>query len=136
LLSYLVLYLGPDVSRFLEDAGTLGKDVGIVFLAILTYGAFFSLIGAWVKHPVLVGLVYAFGWEGIVSYVPGFTRKLTITHYIQSISPHADTAGAIAMMIGDRTPPLESVITLMLLALFFLATASLVLREREYVLEQ
>src|SRR3990172_5810827 len=26
-LSYLVLYLGPDMTRFLEDAGTLGKDI-------------------------------------------------------------------------------------------------------------
>ncbi len=136
LISYLILYLGPDMTKFMQDIGTLGKDVGIVFLAMLAYGAFFSLLGAWLKHPILVGLIYAFGWEGIISYLPGFTRKLTITHYIQSISPHADTASAIAMMIGERTPMLESVITLVLMAALFLASASLILREKEYVLEQ
>ncbi|NWG13127.1 MAG: ABC transporter permease [Acidobacteria bacterium] len=136
LVSYLVLYLGPDTTRLMRDVGTLGKDVGIVFLAMLVYGAFFSLLGAWLKHPILVGLIYAFGWEGIISYLPGFTRKLTVTHYVQSISPHADTASAIAMMIGERTPALESVITLVLMAAFFLASASLILREKEYVLEQ
>ncbi len=135
-LSYLVLYLGADTARFLADAGTLAADVGVVLLAILAYGGLFGLLGAWLRHPVLAGLIYAFGWEMIVSYVPGFTRKLTITHYIQSISPHSDTASAIAMLIGERTPAPEAVITLALLAVFFAAAASLVLREKEYVLEQ
>ena len=135
-LSYMILYLGSDMTAFLDDAGTLAKDIGIVFLAIMAYGGFFALLGAWLKHPILVGMIYGFGWEAIISYLPGFTRKLTITHYIQSISPHGDTASAIAMLIGERTPPLESVLTLLLMAALFVATASLVLREKEYVLEQ
>jgi ABC-type transport system involved in multi-copper enzyme maturation permease subunit len=135
-LSYLILYLGPDMTPFLADARTLAQDIGIVFLAVLAYGGFFTLLGAWLKHPILAGLIYGFGWEGIISYLPGFTRKLTITHYIQSISPHGDTASAIAMLIGERTAPLESVLTLLLMAALFLATASLILREKEYVLEQ
>jgi hypothetical protein len=88
------------------------------------------------KHSILAGLVYAFGWEGIVSYLPGFTRKLTVTHYVQSIFPHEDTAAALAMLIGERTAPFESVLTLVLLTVFFLGTASLILREKEYILEQ
>jgi len=135
-LSYLVLYLRSDMGPFFQDIGTLAKDMGIIFLALLAYGSFFSLLGAWFKHSILAGLVYAFGWEGIVSYLPGLTRKLTITHYIQSIFPHDDTASAIAMMIGKRTETWESILTLILLTAFFLATASLVVREKEYVLEQ
>ena len=135
-LSFLVLYLGSDMAPFFEDIPLLGKDLGIVFLAILAYGAFFSLIGAWLKHSILAGLIYAFGWEGILAYLPGFTRKLTITHYVQSIFPHDDRAGAVAMLIGERTPPVEAVVTLVLLTAFFLSAASLVLREKEYVLEQ
>jgi ABC-2 type transport system permease protein len=135
-LSYFILYLQSDLRPFMEDISLLAKDLGIVFLALLAYGSFFALIGALLKHSILAGLVYAFGWEGIVSYLPGFTRKLTITHYIQSIFPHQDSAAAIAMLIGERTDTLEAVITLGLLAAFFLATASLILREKEYVLEQ
>jgi ABC-2 type transport system permease protein len=136
LISYGVLYLHSDMTKFLEDVAILGRDLAIVLLAILAYGAFFSLLGAWLKHAILAGLIYAFGWEGIISYLPGFTRKLTITHYIQSIFPHDDRAAAIAMMIGERTPLLESILTLALMAVFFLATACLILREKEYVLEQ
>jgi ABC-2 type transport system permease protein len=135
-LSYFILYLRADLTPFLQDMHLLAKDMGVVFLALLAYGAMFSLIGAWLKHSILAGLVYAFGWEGIVSYLPGFTRKLTITHYIQSIFPHQDTAAAIAMLVGKRTEPVESVVTLVLLTAFFLASASLMLREKEYVLEQ
>ncbi len=135
-LSYFILYLGSNLQFFMEDINLLAKDMGIVFLAMLAYGSFFALIGAWLKHSILAGLVYAFGWEGIISYLPGFTRKLTITHYIQSIFPHQDSSTAIAMLIGERTDAAEAVITLILLAAFFLATASLILREREYVLEQ
>ncbi|MBM3790656.1 MAG: ABC transporter permease, partial [Acidobacteria bacterium] len=130
-LSYCILYLRTDLTPFFEDMHLLGKDIGILFLAMLAYGALFSLIGAWLKHSILAGLVYAFGWEGIVSYLPGFTRKLTITHYVQSIFPHQDTAGAIAMLIGQRTDTAEAVLMLILLAAFFLGSASIMLREKE-----
>jgi ABC-type transport system involved in multi-copper enzyme maturation permease subunit len=136
IISYAILYLRGDMGPFFGDIGLLGKDVGIVLLALLAYGSFFSLLGAWLKHSILSGLVYAFGWEGIVSYLPGFTRKLTITHYVQSIFPHEDTGTAIAMLIGERSGMLESILTLALLTAFFLATASLILREKEYVLDQ
>ncbi len=136
IVSYLILYLRPDMAPLFQDLPTLGKDIGIIFLALLAYGALFSLLGAWLKHSILIGLAYAFGWEGIVALLPGFTRKLTITHYVQSIFPQNDTLGAIAMLIGDRSSAVESVTTLVLLTAFFLATASLVLRDREFVLEQ
>jgi ABC-2 type transport system permease protein len=136
LLSYFVLYARLDMQPFMSDIGILAKDLGVICLAILAYGAFFGLLGAWLKHSILIGLAYAFGWEGIISYLPGFTRKLTITHYIQSVFPHDDAASAIAMMIGERTAAGEAVLTLLLMAAFFLVTACLVCREREFVLEQ
>lgn len=136
IFSYLILYLGADRIAFFQDLRILIRDIGIVFLALLAYGSFFSLLGAWLKHSILVGLAYAFGWEGIVALLPGFTRKLTITHYVQSIFPHEDTLGAISMMIGQRTEPAEAIVTLVLLTTFLLAAASLILREKEFVLEQ
>lgn len=134
--SYLILYLGSDMRPFVQDIRVLGRDIGIIFLALLVYGAFFSFLGAWLKHSILVGLAYAFGWEGIVALLPGFTRKLTITHYLQSIFPHDDTISALSMLIGARTDPVEAIVTLVLLTAFFLATACLLLREKEYILEQ
>jgi ABC-type transport system involved in multi-copper enzyme maturation permease subunit len=135
-LSYLILYLGPDLGPFFRDMGALAQDLGIVTLAILAYGALFALIGACLRHSILAGLLYAFGWEGIIPYLPGYLRKLTITHYIQSIFPHEDTATAVAMLIGERSGRLESLLTLVLLAVLFLSTASLIVREKEFLIEQ
>jgi ABC-2 type transport system permease protein len=135
-LSYVTLYLRADLGPFWEDMPILGKDIGLIFVALLAYGAFFALLGAWLKHSLLFGLLYAFGWEGIISYLPGFTRKLTITHYVQSVFPHNDTSTALAMVIGERTAPAEAVITLVLLAAFLIGAASILVREKEYVLEQ
>ncbi len=134
--SYFILYIGRDMSAFFQELAVLGRDLGILFLAILAYGSLFALMGAWLKHSILVGLVYVFGWEGIVSVLPGFTRKLTIAHYLQSIFPHEDTLAAISMLVGERTDPVESTVTLLLLTVFFVATACLVVREKEFVLEQ
>ncbi len=136
ILSYFTLYLGFDMDPFLNNMDVLGKDLAVVFLALLAYGSLFSLVGAWFRHPILAGLIYAFGWEGIVSYLPGLTRQLTITHYVHSIFPHEGTALALTTFIGQRSNAKVSILILILLAIFLLSTASLVLREKEYVLKQ
>jgi ABC-2 type transport system permease protein len=134
ILCYLILYLGRQ--PLLEDAVILGKDLGVVFLALLAYGSLFSLFGAWLKHSMLVGLLYAFGWEGIISYLPGVTRKLTLGHYIQSVFPHEDATTSLAAIFGQLGNPIESVVTLLLLTMLFVAIACLIVREKEYVLDQ
>jgi ABC-2 type transport system permease protein len=134
ILCYLILYLGKQ--PILEDAPVLAKDLGVVFLALLAYGSLFSLLGAWLKHSMLIGLLYAFGWEGIISYMPGATRKLTLSHYIQSILPHDDATTGLANIFGQVSNPIESVVTLLLLSMLFLAITCLMVREKEYVLDQ
>ncbi len=132
--SYAILYVGSDT--FMADVPKLGKDLGVVFLALLAYGSLFCFLGAWLKHSTLVGLIYAFGWEGIVSYLPGMTRRLTITHYVQSIFPHEDSASVMAVILGQRAGGLEATLTLFLFSTLFLLLSCLVLREKEYILEQ
>jgi len=134
ILCYLILYLGRQ--PIFEDAAVLAKDLGVVFLALLAYGSLFALLGAWLRHSMLVGLLYAFGWEGIISYMPGVTRKLTLGHYIQSIFPHEDATAASAVILGQLSNPTESIVMLLLLSMLFLAIACLVVREKEYVLDQ
>jgi ABC-2 type transport system permease protein len=133
-LCYLILYLGKP--SLLEDTVILGKDLGVVLLALLAYGSLFSLFGAWLKHSMLIGLLYAFGWEGIISYLPGVTGKLTLSHYIQSILPHDDTTTSLLTIFGRLSNPIESVVTLLLLTMLFLALACVIIREKEYVLDQ
>ena len=55
----------------------LVKDLGILGLGLAVYGAVFAWIGAQIKHPLVIGLVFAFGWEQAILVVPGYLRKFT-----------------------------------------------------------
>src|SRR5215216_6433195 len=39
------------------------KDLGLLALGLAVYGAVFSFIGAKLKRPLLIGLMFIFGWE-------------------------------------------------------------------------
>ena len=39
------------------------KDLVLLALGLAAYGALFAPSGPWIKRPLLVGLVFAFGWE-------------------------------------------------------------------------
>ena len=44
---------------------TCVKDLGLLALGLAVYGALFALIGAGLKRPLLVGLLFVFGWETV-----------------------------------------------------------------------
>jgi hypothetical protein len=41
------------------------------------------------KRPLIVGLVFAFGWEQFALIMPGYVRRFTLMYYVQSLVPHA-----------------------------------------------
>jgi hypothetical protein len=53
----------------------LVKDLGIVAIGLAVYGAVFAFIGAKFKRPLLVGLVFVFGWEQAVLMFPGYLKQ-------------------------------------------------------------
>jgi len=64
-----------------------GESIGVLTLALITYGAFFTFLGACLKYAVLIGLLFAFGWEKIVLIVPGLVKKFSVIHYLLSSFP-------------------------------------------------
>lgn len=49
----------------------------------LVYGALFSALGAWVKHPIVAGLAYAFAIEALIANFPGTTQKLALQYHLR-----------------------------------------------------
>src|SRR5436190_15701283 len=47
---------------------SLLADLGMLFAGLASYGAVFALVGAWLKRPLVVGLIYAFAWEKAVQF--------------------------------------------------------------------
>jgi ABC-2 type transport system permease protein len=128
-------------------AGSVGQafpslltDLGMIALGLAAYGAVFALVGARLKRPLVIGLVFAFGWEPTVLLVPGYLKQLTVAYYVQALVPHAmpddSTLGAILQVFNDVPPVTVSLAALAIITVGALWLAARTVETREYVLEQ
>jgi ABC-type transport system involved in multi-copper enzyme maturation permease subunit len=103
---FAFLSLGyPAFARYELSAAGLslcGNYIIITLLACMGYGAFFLLIGLIFKNPIIPGLV-VYGWEVINFLLPPGLKKISIIHYLHSMSPVAIPEGPFAL-VGEPTP--------------------------------
>ncbi|HET9569434.1 MAG TPA: ABC transporter permease [Vicinamibacterales bacterium] len=117
-------------------------DLGVLGLGLAAYGALFALIGAAIRRPLVVGLVFVFGWELVTLVMPGYLKRFTLAYYLQTLVPHAmPTGDTVSLLQGAvfREPPpsvAASIGVLVLAIVASLALAARVVEQREYVLEQ
>jgi ABC-type transport system involved in multi-copper enzyme maturation permease subunit len=141
--SVVVLYLCVQPlghGSLAEGFMSLLIDLGLLGVGLAAYGALFALIGAGIKHPLVVGLVFAFGWEQVALALPGYLRKFTIAYYLQALVPHvmpADGLGsALQSLFRDVPSPTMSLSAIFAVIVVCLAIAGWMVEKREYVLEQ
>jgi ABC-type transport system involved in multi-copper enzyme maturation permease subunit len=125
--------IGESFPALLEDLAMLG-------IGLAAYGAVFAMVGAWLRRPLVSGLLFAFGWEPAVLLVPGYLKRLTVSYYLQGLVPHAmpqDSALNVIMQVFHEVPTLvNSVVGLVLITGVALWLAGRAVETREYVLEQ
>jgi len=118
----------------------LAKDLGVLALGLAVYGAVFALIGAALKRPLLVGLIFVFGWETLAMVLPGNLKRFTVAYYLQGLVPHAmpsDSPLSLMQQIFQDTPGLaQSLISMAIIEVVCLWLAARTVARREYVLEQ
>jgi ABC-2 type transport system permease protein len=118
----------------------LVKDLALLALGLSVYGAVFAYIGAKFKRPLLIGLIFIFGWEQAALAFPGYLKKFTVAYYLQALVPHAmPNDGALSLIQGifRENPPLAtSLVWLGVILVVFLVLAAVTVERREYVLEQ
>jgi len=136
-LSVLPLEHSPatDVSTV-----TLLRYQGVAILSLFAYGALCALLGAYLRHPVVVGVLLMFGWQRLAMLAPGMTDFLTVQKYATTLLP--DGGHSVAAVIGGtasqfyRSPiavqPITAAITLILFGVACLALASVAVCRREY----
>jgi ABC-type transport system involved in multi-copper enzyme maturation permease subunit len=116
------------------------KDLVLLTMGLAVYGAVFAFIGAKLKRPLLVGLIFIFGWEPAAMAFPGYMKRFTVSYYIQGLVPHAipntGIVSAIQNMFREIPPLTTSLFWLALIWFVFLAMGAYVVERREYVLEQ
>ena len=103
-------------------------------------GQVFAFIGARFKRPLLVGLIFIFGWEQAALAFPGYLKKFTVAYYLQAMVPHAmpnDNVISLIQGIFRESPGLvESLVWLTVILAVFLWSAAVSVERKEYVLEQ
>ena len=137
LIYLLVAPIGGSIG---EAFPTLVADLGMLAVGLTTYGAVFALVGARVKRPLVIGLVFAFGWEPAVLLFPGYLKRLTVAYYVQALVPHAmpqDSGVSLLMQVLYEAPSLPaSLVSLAVISVVALWAAGRAVEKREYVLEQ
>jgi ABC-2 type transport system permease protein len=115
-------------------------DLGLLALGLAAYGAVFAFVGARFKRPLLVGLIFIFGWEQVVLFLPGYLKYVTVAYYLQALVPHAMPSDSVLSLIQGifrETPGLAtSLVGLGTILVVFLAAAAWAVERREYILEQ
>ena len=116
------------------------KDLSLLALGLAVYGALFAFVGAKFKRPLLVGLIFIFGWEQAALAFPGYLKKFTVAYYLQGLVPHAmpnDSTLSLIQGIFRESPTLAgSLFWLAAILVGFVALAAWIVERREYVLEQ
>src|SRR5215210_7971309 len=113
----------------------LVKDLSLLALGLAVYGALFAFVGAKFKRPLLIGLVFIFGWEQAALAFPGYLKKFTVAYYLQGMVPHAmpnDNVISLIQGIFRESPSLpESLLWLSVILLVFLWAAAANVERKE-----
>lgn len=116
------------------------KDLVLLAIGLAAYGAVFAWIGAQFKRPLLIGLIFIFGWEQAALAFPGYMKQFTVAYYLQALVPHAMPSDGVVSLVQSlfrETPSLAaSLLVLAVIVAGFLALAASTVERREYVLEQ
>ena len=138
MIVYFMLVPMRDVGRSFP---ALLTDLGILAIGIAAYGALFTMVGAWMKRPLVVGLVFTFGWEQFAMLMPGYLRRFSLAYYLQALVPHAmpaaeGVASLLRTVFTDTPSAPLSLLVLSAVTVGSLALAMRIIERKEYVLEQ
>lgn len=130
--SMLLLYLPTGGGSYLLNGAGLSQLLtyaSITALACLGYGAFFLVVGLFFRNPIIPALVL-YGWEWLNFLLPPVLKKLSVIHYLNSLSPLPLNEGPFAILV-EPTPWWISVPGLLFVTAMVLGLASLQIRRME-----
>jgi len=156
-LAYLVVASAMLVSALvltfaactvLSDFGFSGSNLILLehyaalgIFGLIAYGAFCTFLGATVKRPIVVAVIFIIPWQRIALTMPGYMELFTIEKYINELLPVLPTAREqLKVRLGDVTIVKEAIpvsgpvaiLTLLVISLVFLYLARLALTMREF----
>src|SRR6266496_3683384 len=131
LLLYLPHFYSESLRFFTEGAGfgQLLTYAGITILACIGYGAFFLVVGLFFRNPIIPALLL-YGWEWINFLLPPLLKKVSVIHYLNSLTPVPLSEGPFAV-VADPTPAWIAVPSLLGVTVLVLIIAAYRIRHME-----
>lgn len=139
LISFLVILSDSRMAGdYSYTVNTFANQLGVIILALIVYGAIFMFFGSRLRHPVIAGMLLAFGWEKITLIVPGIIRKFSVVHYLISSFPIApEMQNAMDEISKGTSSSLStSLIMIGIITVVFWGLTIFTLYTKEYKLEQ
>jgi ABC-type transport system involved in multi-copper enzyme maturation permease subunit len=116
------LFDGPGLNQVLTY-------LGITVLACIGYGAAFLVIGLFFRNPIIPAVIL-YGWEFINFLLPPFLKKISIIHYLHSLTPVPIPEGPFAI-VSEPTSAWLTIPGLILMTIAVLVMASVRIRRME-----
>lgn len=70
------------------DASNVWRDIRVLPIGVVAYGGISLMLATILDRPLILGLLYAFVWEGWAARLPGDFEKLCIMAYLRALAPH------------------------------------------------
>lgn len=134
-LTFFLLLTSRGLSAVGPAAVDLLRDVAVLALTLLAYGAVFALLGVLLRRPLIPGLVFLYGWE-LLANLPGYLPRLTLTAWLRSLVSHRPAQEGLAGLFQQVLPPSQAVPVLLVVSALCLYAGARIFSAREYVLDQ
>lgn len=131
LLLYLPHFWSQSVRFFLDGQGMaqILTYAGITALACLGYGAFFLVVGLFIRNPIIPA-VLLYGWEWLNFLLPPLLKKISVVHYLNSLVPVPISEGPFAV-IAEPTPAWIAIPSLLIVTVIVLFVSGYRIRHME-----
>ena len=131
LLLYLPHFYSQSLRYFTEGRGLsqILTYAGITILACVGYGAFFLVVGLFVRNPIIPALLL-YGWEWLNFLLPPLLKKVSVIHYLNSLVPVPISEGPFAV-VADPTPAWIAIPSMLVVTVLVLILAAYRIRHME-----
>jgi ABC-type transport system involved in multi-copper enzyme maturation permease subunit len=131
LLLYLPRFYSESLRFFLDGQGLaqISTYAGITILACVGYGAFFVVVGLFVRNPIIPALLL-YGWEWLNFLLPPLLKKISVIHYLNSLTPVPIDEGPFAV-VAEPTPAWIAIPSLIIVTIVVLVVAAYRIRQME-----
>lgn len=135
--SYVISYARSGAHSVAGNALIMVWDIRALALGSVCYAALALFFASLVKRPLILGLLYAYGWENIALVLPGFLQRFSIRYNMLTLATQqeAEKSENLLQKLLEKAEitELQAMLTLGLTTVVLVAAALWIIRGREFL---